>query len=279
MALALRRRLLLPLLLAVLVASCRADDPPGDAYNTSICQAQSFTCGKVEIKYPFYLADVMGDVRGNRNSYCGYPGLAIDCDDGKDPTLRLEDRDYNVTDINYSSRTISLADPDILEDESCPRVDHNVTVPSAVWLNYTEYTVHYLLFFANCLAPTLRVPNHPEINPINCTSTGGEGGYSFVIPLKTPHDALLPPVCRQVFLVPVVQSGPFQIDAQWSTIGYRNSLTQGFQLEWELSRRSDNCTKCEAAANDGRCAYSAGEEFVGCLCSNGRVTDQECPRG
>ncbi|CAO2204427.1 unnamed protein product [Urochloa humidicola] len=250
MAPALRQRLLLPLLLAILVAACRADDSTGDAYNTSICQAQPSTCGKVEIRYPFYLSGATEDVRGNRNSYCGYPGLAIACnEDGRDhPTLRLGDRDYNVTDINYSNHTISLADPDVLEDESCPRIDHNVTVmtSSTGWLNFTEYTIGYLLFFANCSASTLHVPNQPDIKPIDCASPGsGEGGYSFVVPLDVPYGALLPPVCKQVFLVPVVQRGPFQIDAQWSTVGYRDSLTRGFQLEWELSRRSDNCTKCE----------------------------------
>nr|CAB3477993.1 unnamed protein product [Digitaria exilis] len=272
MALALHRRwLLLPLLLAVLVATCRGHDPSGDDYyNTSICQTQAYTCGKVNISYPFYLAGVTGDVRGNSNSYCGYPGLAIACEDGREPTLRLNDTDYNVTGIDYSNHIISLVDPDVLEDESCPRVDHNVTVPSYSWLNYTEDTIGYLLFFANCSIFTL--PNQSDIKPIECASSDGGREYSFVIPLNVPHLILLEQ-CQQVTLVPVLQSAL----EQGSTDGYRNTLTQGFQLEWELGRRSNSCVKCDNS--NGRCAYNQDGVYLGCLCANGGVNDQECPKG
>nr|CAB3473944.1 unnamed protein product [Digitaria exilis] len=269
MALALRHRLLLPpLLLAILVAACRGDDPSGDDYyNSSICQTQAYTCGKVEIRYPFYLSGVTGDVRNHSNSYCGYPGLAIACEDGGEPTLSLGNRDYNVTGIDYSSHTISLVDPDVLEDESCPRVEHNVTVPPIFWLNFTD-TIGYLLFFADCSIASL--PNQTDITPIDCGSSGG-GGY-FVVPLNVPNLVLLEEYCHQVTLVPVLQSAL----EQGSTDGYRNILTQGFQLEWELSRRSNNCTKCDNS--NGRCAYSQYGEFMGCLCANGLVNDQGCPK-
>nr|CAB3477991.1 unnamed protein product [Digitaria exilis] len=256
-----------PLLLAVLVAACRGDDYSGDAYNISICQAQPYRCGKVEIRYPFYLSGVTGDVRNHSNSCCGYPGLAIACEDGREPTLRLNDTDYNVTGIDYSNHIISLVDPDVLEDESCPRVDHNVTVPSYSWLNYTEDTIGYLLFFANCSIFTL--PNQSDIKPIECASSDGGREYSFVIPLNVPHLILLEQ-CQQVTLVPVLQSAL----EQGSTDGYRNTLTQGFQLEWELGRRSNSCVKCDNS--NGRCAYNQDGVYLGCLCANGRVNDQGC---
>nr|CAB3473949.1 unnamed protein product [Digitaria exilis] len=164
MCILLRHRLQLLLLLAVLVAACRGDDPSGNYYyNTSICQTQAFTCGKVEIRYPFYLSGVTGDVQGNSNSYCGYPGLAIACEDGGEPTLSLGNRDYNVTGIDYSNYTISLVDPDVLKGDSCAGVDHNVTVPPTFYLNFTEDTVGYLLFGTNCSIPSL--PNQSDIKP------------------------------------------------------------------------------------------------------------------
>jgi hypothetical protein len=73
---------------------------------------------------------------------------------------------YNVTDIDYSNSAIYLADPYVLDDESCPRVDHNVTVSPTLWLNLPEHTVRYLLFFTNCSIATL--PGQPYINPISC---------------------------------------------------------------------------------------------------------------
>jgi len=274
-----RHRLPLPFLLAVLFAASRADPSDDDyKYNTSICKLQSYTCGGVDIHYPFYLSDETADVLGN-NSSCGYPGLAIDCVDDKYPILQLgssPDDSYNVTGINYTTFTISLVDLDVLDgDESCP-VDHNVTVPPAVWLNLLpEYTVEYLLFFANCSIAT--IPGQPYINPISCPSSS-VGYYSFVIPSdsEVPQQTLSRE-CKQVIQVPVLQNASLTIDQQWSTNGYRVALEQGFQLGWNSSRKSELCTKCEGS--NGGCAYSRYGEFVACLCTNGRVSDQECTKG
>lgn len=278
----------LPLLVSILVAASRGD-ASGDDYNPSICKLQPYpyTCGGVNISYPFYLSDQTADVLGNSNASCGYPGLAIDCVDDKYPILQLGSSQdysysYNVTAIDYANSSISLADPDVLDDESCPRVDHNVTVPSAFWLSLSllsQYTVRYLLYFANCSIPIFPAPGQGNINSIACSSSDGGGdGYSFVIPLEMPHELLLRE-CNKAFLVPVLQNASIEIDQQWSIDGYRSVLRQGFQLGWNLSRRSELCTKCEDSI--GRCAYSRDRdgEFVGCLCTNGRVNDKECTNG
>ncbi|KAJ1284871.1 hypothetical protein BS78_03G238200 [Paspalum vaginatum] len=272
MAVLLRRRLLLlHLLLAIFVAASRGDQS-GEDYTTTICNLQPYTCGGVNISYRFYLSNQTSDVRGKNGSYCGYPGLGIDCVGGKYPTLNLDYYSYNVTHINYTDDTISLADPDVLDDESCPRVDHNVTVPPIMWLmNSTEDTTGYLLFFANCSISTL--PDEPHIKPIACACPDdGGNGYSFVVPSYVPHQ-ILSQQCNDIFVVPVLQNVS-QIDQEWSTSGYRNILELGFQLEVDLSRKSEQCGKCEGSK--GRCAYSGGGEFAGCFCNNGRVEDQEC---
>ncbi|CAD6230251.1 unnamed protein product [Miscanthus lutarioriparius] len=225
---------------------------------------------------PFYLSDETADVLGN-NSSCGYPGLDIDCVDDKYPILQLgggPDYSYNVTGIDYTNSTISLADPDVLDgDESCP-VDHNVTVPPAVWLNLLPES-GYLLFFANCSIST--IPGQPYINPITCPSSL-DGYYSFVIPSdsEVPQQTLSRE-CKQVIQVPVLQNASLTIDSQWSTNGYRNALKQGFQLGWNSSRKSDLCTNCEGS--NGRGAYNRYGEFVACLCTNGQVSNHECTKG
>ncbi|WVZ69234.1 hypothetical protein U9M48_018050 [Paspalum notatum var. saurae] len=280
MALSLRRRLpLLHLLLAIFAAASRGDDQSGEAYNTTICERQPYRCGEVNISYPFYLSDQTADIRGQNGSYCGYPGLGINCVGSKYPTLELDDYSYNVTHINYTDNTISLADPDVLDDESCPQVDHNVTVPSNMWLmNSTEHTVGFLFFFANCSTPTpIPVPGLSiNITPIPCASPdGGGGGYSFAVPSYVPHQNLLQQ-CKDVFQVPVLQNAS-KIDQDWSTSGYRNILDLGFQLEVNSSQKSEQCNKCEES--NGQCAYNRSGEFVGCLCDNGQVEDQECTNG
>ncbi|ONM39085.1 LEAF RUST 10 DISEASE-RESISTANCE LOCUS RECEPTOR-LIKE PROTEIN KINASE-like 1.1 [Zea mays] len=284
-----RRRLplplLLPLLLAVLVAASRGDDPSGDEYfNRSICKLQPYRCGEVNITYPFYLSDDTADVLGNSSSYCGYPGLAIDCVDDEYPTIQLgggssTGYSYNVTDIDYPTSTIYLADPDVLDDASCPRVDHNVTVsPSpTLWLNLSDYTVRYLLFFTNCSVHVLHVPNQSDISPIACASGSDGDDYSFVVPSEMPHQ-LLSQQCGQVTLVPVLQNATLTpVDPLWSTSGYRDALKQGFQLQWDSDMKTERCDDCERSS--GKCAYNTSGEFVACLCADGHVTDHGCTNG
>lgn len=281
----LRRRLPLALLLAVCVAASRSDPSGDDFYNRSICKLQPYRCGEVNITYPFYLSDDTADVLGNASSYCGYPGLAIDCVDDEYPTIQLGGNSsntgysYNVTDIDYPTSTIYLADPDVLDDASCPRVDHNVTVsPSpTLWLNLSDYTVRYLLFFANCSINVLHVPNQSDISPIACAS-GSDGDYSFVIPSEMPHQLLSQMCSQQVILVPVLQNASLTpVDPQWSTSGYRDALKQGFQLQWDSDRKTERCGECEGSS--GKCAYNRSGEFVACLCADGHVSDHDCTNG
>jgi hypothetical protein len=281
----LRRRLPLALLLAVCVAASRSDPSGDDFYNRSICKLQPYRCGEVNITYPFYLSDDTADVLGNSSSYCGYPGLAIDCVDDEYPTIQLGGNSsntgysYNVTDIDYPTSTIYLADPDVLDDASCPRVDHNVTVsPSpTLWLNLSDYTVRYLLFFANCSINVLHVPNQSDISPIACASGSDGDDYSFVVPSEMPHQ-LLSQQCGQVTLVPVLQNATLTpVDPLWSTSGYRDALKQGFQLQWDSDMKTERCDDCERSS--GKCAYNTSGEFVACLCADGHVTDHGCTNG
>ena len=141
-----------------------------------------------------------------------------------------------------------------------------------MWLNLPEYTVRYLLFFTNCSIATIR--GQSTIQPIACASNSDDG--VFVIPSELPHQTLSQE-CKQVLLVPVLQNASLTIDSQWSTNGYRNALKQGFQLGWNLNRKSEQCTKCEGS--NGGCAHSRDGEFVACLCTNGRVNGEECTNG
>ncbi|CAL4955035.1 unnamed protein product [Urochloa decumbens] len=142
-------RLPLPLLLAILVAAWHGVPSSGDGgYDASMCVWQPYTCGDVSIKYPFY--SKTGALLGNESSYCGYPGLEILCDEEGRAFLELESGNYTVTSIDYELHTVRLVDPEVLDDRSCPRADHNVTLWNFSWLYYPNGTVDYLVFFINC---------------------------------------------------------------------------------------------------------------------------------
>ncbi|EMS48972.1 hypothetical protein TRIUR3_06250 [Triticum urartu] len=120
---------LLLLLLLVAVAASHGDSSD-DTYDSSMCLNEPSTCGGVNIRYPFYLAGKTNDLKGNNNSYCGYPGLGILCDDNK-PILQLNGTaNYTVKCIDGALATVSLADPNVDDDlNPCPRprIGRNVT--------------------------------------------------------------------------------------------------------------------------------------------------------
>uniref|UniRef100_A0A0D9V4D0 Protein kinase domain-containing protein n=1 Tax=Leersia perrieri TaxID=77586 RepID=A0A0D9V4D0_9ORYZ len=263
MPLSLCRRLL-PLLL---LAAASHGDASGDTYETSMCLQESTTCGNISIRYPFYFSDKTREINGSSNSYCGYPGLAIDCDDGK-LTLQLNGADkYKVNNISYGSITnVSLVDRDFVDYSSgCTKVDHNVTTPPASWLFFPDMSVEYLVFFLGCSFMNLPRKN---TDPITCRFIG-LAGQSYVI----PKDQVLPgnwsQFCNQIFEVPVLKYQPVDPNSDaWRNGGYGQVLRQGFQLSWNDTGRPPNCTQCEESK--GRCGFNQNGEFLSCLCPNGR---------
>ena len=267
------------LLLLLWVAASHGDSSDDGASDPSMCltKDQPSTCGDVSISYPFYLAGETKDVKGYANSYCGYPGLGILCDDNK-PMLQLngEAEKYTVTGIEGARANVSLADPQVV-DNRCPSVDHNVTIPPVSWLRFPDSTVDHLFFYLGCYFNyTFLQP--PEISPIICEGfASGFLGRSFVIP-----DDRVPPgnwsqACRRIFDVPVLKHGPVDPkDAGWVNHGYGMVLSKGFQLSWESDKKPTECTQCEQSKSNGQCAFRETGEFLACLCSNGRVSDKEC---
>ncbi|KAM3331970.1 hypothetical protein ACQJBY_027682 [Aegilops geniculata] len=262
------------LLLVVLLAAASH----GDLAGRPTCQLEPLTCGDLTVQYPFHLYNGTEDAvpaygeREPQSSYCGYPGLAIVCDDDK-PTLLLGGHDYTVSGINYTSLTVSLADADALGDGTCPMVDHNVTVPKQFHLPAS--TVAYLFFFVNCtflpeadvIPRPLRKP--PSIKPVTCRGSGEEPSMSFVLPERE-----IPPkdwwqACRSVYAAPVLKDAlPADAkDPRWRDDGYAKALRGGFQVGWD--RSSGACGQCEQSG--GKCGYNGTGGFFGCFCANGAL--------
>mgnify|MGYP003703001521 CR=1 FL=1 len=265
---------LLPLLLVLVTAS--HGDASGDTYDTSICLEKPTTCGNVSISYPFYLAKETQDINGSSNSYCGYPGLEIDCDDAQ-PILQLNGAEkYKVNYINYGSITnVSLVDQEVVDDSSgCPRVDHNVTFAQGSWLFFPAgMSLDYLVFFLGCSFPNLFLP--PEnIDPITCSFIG-LNGQSYVLPKDQVPPGNWSQFCQKTYEVPVFKYQPMDPKGDaWRKGGYGQVLRQGFPLSLNDSMRPTYCSQCEES--NGRCGFSQAGEFVSCLCPNGRVRYLRC---
>jgi hypothetical protein len=265
-----------PLLLAIFVA---ASHGAADSYNTTMCVREPYKCGDVNISYPFY--SKTGALPGNDDgSYCGYPGLQIQCEDDR-ALLQLGSGNYTVKHIDYEPPRISLA-LRVLGEESCPSVDGNVTLRNGSWLDYPKDTVDYLLFFISCKFVTIT----DDIRPSNTSSTnckfGDKAAYGLYFVFRK-EDVPYPNTnwwkeCEKVVEVPVLNSSlpsdPRNYDTGWRNGGYGKTLRDGFELTWGQESKPQACSQCEQSS--GLCGYIQTGVYVSCLCSGGRVGAPNC---
>ncbi|EAY75434.1 hypothetical protein OsI_03336 [Oryza sativa Indica Group] len=278
--------LLFFLLLIGVHASVSHGSPLPPTYNTSIC-SKSYKCGDVNISYPFHLSDAIGGTYGYAPFSCGYTDLDITCSwDGRKetPIIQLNGNNYTVLDIIYDSYIIVLADTDALGGGSCPRVRHNVTFGQAYeWLQYTGPSDNLTFFFGCNLLPL--PPMDPGLTrfadkyQINCKdfSNGPNGGDSFVFTsgeLDPKTESELDRRCSQIIVVPVNRTILNLSNQSALPSGeYGQVLKKGFELAW-TSRKDEQCYQCERF--QGQCAYSQNRTFLGCLCSDGKVSTKDC---
>ncbi|KAL6620644.1 hypothetical protein ACP70R_035783 [Stipagrostis hirtigluma subsp. patula] len=271
--------LVLHRLLVLVVAACLAAASGADSddarYDPSMCKT-SLRCGdSVDLHYPFFLANATSAIDGYTAapSYCGYPGMGILCDGGR-ATLRLGGDSYAVLGIDYVNHTVTLADAAVLGGgEDCPRVTHNVTVPSNTWLSPSPAVNDDLAFFFGCdfTGPNATSPP-PEIPPINCSGFPERDGVSFVVPGPDVPQQEWPRACKTMVVVPVLKDRLLSSLPRLNGDGYGRVLKQGFQLSWDPS--AGPCLMCEDSK--GQCSYNQTGGFLGCLCSDGRVRNPDC---
>ncbi|XP_051225502.1 LEAF RUST 10 DISEASE-RESISTANCEUS RECEPTOR-LIKE PROTEIN KINASE-like 1.2 isoform X2 [Lolium perenne] len=250
---------------------------PLSTYDDSMC-SESFSCGGVEIRYPFYLSNATRAAPDYASNYsCGYNDLKIFCEgEGKAiaPLLHLHGDTYTILNISYDDRHMVLADTDVLRGNLCPRVSHNVSLGQA-WLSYTD-SLDNLTFFFDCYNPGDQSPPDLPDYQINCKGFSGDG-VSFVftsekVDVSQEYD--LAGHCNHTFEVPVhkdplLGSGLLKLPTAYGAV-----LQRGFELEWNPGTEQV-CNLCEQSAG-GRCAYSESKQFLGCLCPGGKVGVQDC---
>jgi hypothetical protein len=82
------------------------------------------TCGDLTIAYPFWLNS------SSSPSY-GYPGLGLACEDNTTLILLAQSHDrYRVSDIEYATHSIFLADGEALNSTSCPLLHNSPSTPA-----------------------------------------------------------------------------------------------------------------------------------------------------
>ncbi|XP_066312375.1 LEAF RUST 10 DISEASE-RESISTANCEUS RECEPTOR-LIKE PROTEIN KINASE-like 2.1 isoform X1 [Miscanthus floridulus] len=253
-------------------------------YDGSIC-SESFKCGGVNIRYPFYLADATREIADYGYNYsCGYTDLLISCQ-GEAPTgipfITLGGDNYTVQNIFYDTHTIILVDSDVLVGGSCPAVRHNVSF-NETWLHNSSAFDNLTFFFGCHLGDYMTLEfDAYKIKCADFKSPPDAGpGDSFVV-MTDEHDRYpepeLPMHCNMIVTVPVNHDVLMVASNQqdFRSSGYGDVLKRGFELEWERVA-ADGCHQCEES--NGRCAYSQHRDFLGCLCHGGKVGSPDCKR-
>ncbi|KAG1334749.1 putative LEAF RUST 10 DISEASE-RESISTANCE LOCUS RECEPTOR-LIKE PROTEIN KINASE-like 1.1 [Cocos nucifera] len=224
--------------------------------NTNISSCAHFSCGGQgpDIHYPFWIAQ-NSTTNTSTSSYCGYPSLQLVCRD-QTPALRLPSGDYAVTDINYSSRIISLADPSVLQGPTtCPTAHQNVSIRPNSSLHFTSNDTD-LIFYMNC-SFILPIPL------IRCLGRGVGLSYLFWNGSEIPVDYELVSRCEEVVVVPVLQAA-LEENVGVVLDAFGRVLQRGFELGWE-TEGGDECRSCERIG--GSCGYSetgAGDRAFAC---------------
>jgi hypothetical protein len=277
---------LLFVFLAVHAPACHGDPAQLlNNYDDSMC-SESFMCGSVNITYPFYLSNEIREtsdyIIGNYS--CGYTDLNITCQGegaSATPVIRLGGENYTIQDISYGgdTPTVILADSDVLVGGSCPAV-HNISFDGK-WLRNSNSNDN-LTFYFGCYAPETPVPRELEKYQINCNGSQRPvpgGGVAFVL-TTDDHDKAqeyaFSTHCEEVVSMPVKPEVMVEVARNWTNFtrgAYGYVLKQGFELEWRRIE-TDQCPLCEQSG--GKCSYSQNKIFLGCLCSDRRVSYTDC---
>ncbi|CAL9116877.1 unnamed protein product [Musa acuminata var. zebrina] len=227
------------------------------------CGEAISSCGNItNVTYPFWLVH---DDSTSLRSHCGYQGFELICRNNT-PIIHLPAGDYTVTNIDYKTHTISLADTDIVfVSEECPRVNHNLTFDPDSVLRYAPSDVN-LTFFFDCIDGPLDLH-------IPCLGSAG-GNWSYVFTTETMRESYhrLPRTCRAVVVVPVLQDVLLAYIKDDLRTRYGGVLQSGFNLSWP-NVTSGDCGSCEHSG--GRCGFNrtinSTWNFT-CFCSDGVKT-------
>ncbi|KAL6573732.1 hypothetical protein OROHE_002191 [Orobanche hederae] len=202
-------------------------------------------CGKgPNISFPFY-------VPGRQESYCGYPGFALQCSDGGFPLLRLPGNDYAVEQFFYRDRSFRVYDAAVLTSgsSSCVPSIRNTTLPSARF-DYVNVTGLYL--FSGCEKPLSEDLSRYDIG------CGSGGGWDLAMDGEDGNLGYAVGICERNVVVPVEGGG--YGEGRNGILNIWKVLRKGFALRWKAS----NCSECEDSG--GRCGFDVGNYHFRCFC-------------
>ncbi|KAL8035145.1 hypothetical protein ABFX02_12G077900 [Erythranthe guttata] len=214
----------------------------GAYYEYDTCVPGNCGSGGPNISFPFYIP-------GRQESFCGYPGFALNCSENGSPVLRLPDQnEYVVEDIFYTNQSLRVYNalvPRSVAGSSClPRI-RNTTLPQSQF-DYASSTSS-LRLFSNCTKP---LPEELLRYSISCD--GSEDGKYWDLALYDRNDdrdrnltnIIAMEICQENVVTPV---GLWNTNSNNEMVNLEKVLRKGFLLNWIAG----NCRTCQESG--GRC--------------------------
>ncbi|KAK4423541.1 LEAF RUST 10 DISEASE-RESISTANCE LOCUS RECEPTOR-LIKE PROTEIN KINASE-like 1.2 [Sesamum alatum] len=215
----------------------------GADYRYEACVPRN--CGNgPNISFPFYIP-------GLQESYCGYPGFALNCSQRGVPVLQLPENEYVVDDISYQTRSLKVYDAAVLNSygTGCLPGIRNTTLPTARF-GFSD-NVTQLHLFSNC---SNSLSENFQSHRVGCDAKGRDS-WDLAIYDKDENIANIAlENCERNVVAPVEGDGnigPGNVD---------EVLRRGFVLNWTAS----DCSKCESSG--GRCGFNATIYHFRCFC-------------
>ncbi|KAJ4966450.1 hypothetical protein NE237_018299 [Protea cynaroides] len=165
-----------------------------------------------DIRFPFW-------IKGRQPEHCGYPGLAVSCTATNETVLELPfSGSFFVRNIDYSSHTVGLYDP----DGCLPQRLFHLNLSATPFLQGDESTYEQSLTFFNCsttkperdLISCLSIPGH-QIYVSSSDQLLSSMSFSFCKKVKT-LSCPLPPIDRDRGVFMELSDPEFYLILSWS---------------------------------------------------------------
>ncbi|OIT01994.1 PREDICTED: RING-H2 finger protein ATL20-like [Nicotiana attenuata] len=219
------------------------------AYSVDVCNPT--VCSEMgmgpEIRFPFRLKNRQPD-------RCGYPGFDLSCNERGQTIITLPSSgDFLVTDIDYTTQSIILYDPDFCLVRRL--IDFNITNSQFRAAHQRNYTI------VRCTSDDwLNYPNYQVAIPLFCRGVSSRNQAILAMP-PNMYAQGKPPSCKLMSKVSV----PLQLeDNFWSPM-------EGLVLTWS----EPSCRICE---NQGKLCGFKSDTGSDIACSN-PPSSKGLPRG
>ncbi|KAL2233404.1 LEAF RUST 10 DISEASE-RESISTANCE LOCUS RECEPTOR-LIKE PROTEIN KINASE-like 2.1 isoform X3 [Sesamum indicum] len=209
------------------------------------------------INFPFYIP-------GLRESFCGYPGFALNCSQQGFPVLQLSGDEYVVQEIFYETRSLRVYNAAVLSSNGTgclPRTIRNTTLPTSTF--GFSGNVTRLRLFSNC---TNSSPENLWRHRVGCDGNGRDRWDLAIYDKDENFTNIALKNCERNVVAPVEDdgnSGPGNVD---------EVLRRGFVLNWT----ANDCSPCELSG--GRCGFNETIYHFRCFCPD-RPHSRSCRLG